>query len=255
MKLLIGSVSLLLIVSAGAVAGAPPPGDASRGAALSAGDAARIDVVREDALELAKLLNPPEPLIAVAARSFDQAFDKGLGSGAEVEKMEKEHPGLMAELRRVTRDLTLSDLRADMPAIQRRYARFYADNFTAEELAELTAFYRSPTGAKIIQAKFASIDPSELVERFAEDPDAKLTAGDVEAVNKGVMPGVWEGMSADDVRALLAFGMRPVASKLKVAAPLIAQIEAEIANEPDPELDAAIDDAMAKVLERFGIGS
>lgn len=254
MRLTMCTAGLILVVASGMTAAEPPASNAPATAASIPTQVTKNGVVREDALELAQLLNPPGPLIAIATRTFDQAFDKGLGSGEEIEKLEKEHPGMVAELRRVTREATLADLKADMPAIHRRYARFYASSFTPEELAELTAFYRSPTGAKIIEAKFASIDTSDMVNRLSDNPDAKMTAGDVTAINEGAATGVWKGLAADDIVKLMAFGMRPVAQKLKNVAPQIAQIEAEIANEPDPELDAAIDDAMAKVFERYGVG-
>lgn len=234
----------LLLMAASSHAIAAPPAPGSKDAA-----------VREDALELARLLNPADQLISLAGRSFDEAFDKGMAAEGGGEALEKAFPGMPAELRRAIRETTLADLRADMPAIHRRYAGFFGASFTPEEVAELLAFYRSPTGAKIIQAKFANLDVSKVTDRFAEDPEAKLTAGDVNALNNSAMPGVWKDMSADDVRALMAFALRPVARKLKAAAPQVAQIEAEIANEPDPALDAAIEAASRKVYERFGLNA
>lgn len=210
-------------------------------------------VIREDALELARLLNPPEPIIALAGRSFDQAFNKGLESEGGGEALEKEFPGLVEALRQATRDATLADLRGDMPAIHRRYARFIAEHFTSEETSELIGFYRSPTGAKIVQAKFSNIDLSGVVDRLADDPDAKLLTDDLKKMNEGVMPAIWKGMSADDIRAVVTFGLRPVARKLRSAAPAMAAIETEIANEPDPELDAAIEAATQRIYRQFGL--
>jgi hypothetical protein len=214
--------------------------------------AAQSDAVRGGALELAQLLNPPEPLIAIAGRSFDEAFDKGMTAEGS-EALEKAYPGMVAELRRAAREITLADLRSDIPAMHRRYARFFEEQFTQEELTALIAFYRTSTGTKIIQAKFANIDVSRLTDRFVEDSDAKLSAADVNALNRGAMPGVFKEMSAADIRALMAFGLSPVGKKLRSVTPQMAQLEAEIANEPDPKLDAAIEAASRKVYQRFGL--
>lgn len=222
-------------------------------AAAPAAAATQNAAVREDALELARLLNPADLLIGLAARSFDEAFDKGMAAEGGSETLEKEFPGLIADLRQTIRDATLADLKADMPALHRRYASFFGASFTPDEVAQLLVFYRSQTGTKIIKAKFASLDVSKLSDRFAEDPDAKLSAGDVKDLNQGAMPGVWNDMSADDIKALMAFGLNPVAKKLKAVAPQMAEIEAEIANEPDPALDAAIEAATRKVYERHGL--
>lgn len=48
------------------------------------------------------------------------------------------------------RQLALEDLRDATPALIDAYARFYARNFTAGELDEITAFVRTPTGAKYL---------------------------------------------------------------------------------------------------------
>lgn len=236
--------SVLLVAASPQVLAA----QAAPSSAPASGDAA----VRSDALELARLLNPVEPLISVAGRGFDEAFDKGM-TPEGIEALEKAYPGMVAELRRAAREVTLANLRSNIPSMHQRYARFFGEQFTPDELSALTQFYRSPTGAKIIQAKFANIDMSQLTDRLAEDSEAKLSVTDVNDLNKGAMPGVFKQMSADDIRALMAFGLSPVGKKLKGVAPQMAQIEAEIANEPDPGLDAEIEEATRKVYERFGV--
>lgn len=247
-------ITFLCASAAGALAAplenSPPAGPAPVAAAAKNKPAP----AQGDALELARLLNPEDLMLAVGARSFDQAFDKGMAGEGGGEAIEKEYPGLVAELRQATREVTLADMKADMPAIHRRYARLFAESFTTEELAELVAFYKSPAGLRIIKAKFANLDVSGMVDRFGEDPDAKMTASDVDAINDGATSGLLKDMSAEDFQAMLMFGLRPVGRKLRSVTPRIAEIEAEIANEPDPELDSAIEEASRKVYERHGLG-
>jgi hypothetical protein len=238
--------SALLLIAAASICSLPAVAQAQPASAQS-------EVVREDALELARLLNPPEPLIKLAGRSFDEAFDKGMASEGGSEALEKAYPGIIAALRQTIRDLTLADLKADMPAVHQRYARFFASNFTAAETAELLRFYRSPTGTKVIQAKFDNINVSNLSDRFAADPNAKLSAGDIKTLNDSALPGALKGMAAEDIKALIGFGLQPIGRKLKGVAPQMAQIEAEIANAPDPELDAAIEAATRQIYQRFGL--
>lgn len=192
-------------------------------------------------------------MVELARRGFDQAFDQGLSGDGEVDELEMEHPGFLAELRGATREAVVADLRADMPSIHRRYARFFAGRFTPDEIAELTGFYKSPAGMRIIQAKFANLDIAGVIGKVAETENAKVSAADIEAINDGATSGMWKGMTAEDMKSVLLFGLRPVARKLQDAVPAIAEIETEIANEPDPELDAAIEAASRKVYERFGL--
>ncbi|HEU0310149.1 MAG TPA: DUF2059 domain-containing protein [Sphingomicrobium sp.] len=230
------------------------PRSVTQSGALPQSDPSANDqAVRGDALELARLLNPEEPMVELARRGFDQAFDQGLAGNGEVEELEREHPGFLAELRGATRDALVEDLRSDMPSIHRRYARFFSARFTPDEIAELTDFYKSPAGARIIEAKFANLDISGLVGKVAENEDAKVSAADIEAINDGATSGMWKGMTAADMKSVLLFGLRPVARKLQEAAPAIAEIETEIANEPDSGLDAAIEAASRKVYDRYGL--
>jgi hypothetical protein len=209
--------------------------------------------VRQDALELAQLLNPTEPLIALAGKGFDQAFDKSLTSEGGANELETEHPGIVADLRSAIRDTATADFRADMPVLHRRYAAFFAETFTPQETAELIEFYRSPVGAKVIQAKFANLDVSGLTEKFAKDANAKMSVEDVNELRDNAEGGMWKDMSADDVQKIMLFGLKPVARKLSGATARMAEIETEMANEEDPVLDRAIGAATRKVYERYGI--
>jgi len=198
MSAYVATLALAAIPLDGGLAVAPAPDKP----APSTNEAA----VRPDALELSQLLNPTEPLIALAGKSFDQAFDKGLTAEGGTEELENEHPGIVAALRAAVRDTAMADFRADMPALHRRYAAFFAETFTPQETAELIGFYRSPVGAKIIQAKFANIDVSGLTEKFAKDADAKMSVEDVTALRNNAVGGIWKDMSAEDVQALMLFG-------------------------------------------------
>jgi uncharacterized protein DUF2059 len=209
--------------------------------------------VRPDALELARVLNPAEPMIQLAARSFDEAFQQSMAEDGGTEEIDKNLPGFVDALRKAILDVTLADMRSDLPTVHQRYARLLTDRFSADETTELLNFYRSPTGTKIIAAKFANIDIAKLVAQFNENPDAALSKSDIAKANEEAMPGIWKGMSAEDIGALLTFSLRPVARKLQGVAPAMAAIEADIANEPDPTLDAAIEAATQQVYKQFGL--
>jgi hypothetical protein len=215
--------------------------------------AATESAVRQDALELARVLNPAEPMIRLAARSFDQAFEQGMKEDGGREELDRDLPGFVDALRAAVLDVTLADLRADLPTVHQRYALLLTDRFSADETAELINFYRSPTGAKVIAAKFANIDIAKLVAQYNENPEAAVSADDITKANADAVPSIWKGLSAEDIGALLTFSLRPVARKLQVVAPAMAAIEADIANEPDPKLDAEIEAATQRVYKQFGL--
>jgi hypothetical protein len=240
---------LRLIASACAAVSATALPAAQQAATPAASESA----VRQDALELARLLNPTEPMMRLAARSFDEAFEQSMKEEGGREELDRDLPGFVDALRKAILDVTLADLRADLPTVRQRYATLLADRFSADETAELLNFYRSPTGTKVIAAKFANIDIAKLVAQYNEGPEAAVSADDIAKANEEAAPSIWKGLAADDIGALLTFSLRPVARKLQVVAPEMAAIEADIANEPDPKLDAAIDEATQRVYKQFGL--
>lgn len=247
MKLLsaLAVLALLTAEPSSATGSAPPTVDESV--------TGKNGLPREDAMVLARLLNPEELLVELAGRSFDEAFVAGLKRpDSDLIALDRKHPGLLADLRQATRSAVMAHVRAIVPGTHRRHARFLSGYFTPAETTELAEFYRTPTGTKVVRAKFGAIDIKDMVAKVAEAPAAKVTSTDIAAMDPGDN-AVWKQMTAEDTRAVLAFGLRPVARKMLAAGEGLAQIEADIANEPDPAMETAIEEASRLVFARHGV--
>jgi len=67
-------------------------------------------------------------------------------------------PGIQASLPKTIDDKTMADLRAEFDRVTRKYVTeslkvapdIYAQHFSADELRELLAFYRTPLGSKVL---------------------------------------------------------------------------------------------------------
>ena len=202
-------------------------------------------------MSLALVLNPQGPMVDMAVRNFADSMRKVIATSDDYRSLEKEYPGISEALVKAMADTAKADVISDLPALRQRYAHLYATLFTPEETAELIGFYSSKAGQRLVLAKYAKLDATSLVTTFVEKPDASVSQRHIRDMNRSVTGAVLTEMSAEDRGALLEFAKRPVFQKLASARSAMEQLEADIANEPDPELDKALEAAINSVFLKF----
>ena len=208
--------------------------------------------VRADARRLAELIMPEDLYLSFMERAVIAGIEQNKEEFAE---LDQEHPGLVdalaAKLGKVGRD----HAREQLGVTYDRYARAFASHFTAADIGQLSDFYRSRIGQKIIVGKFAGLDLSPLLDKFAQDPDAAITEGDISDLNKDAVGKLFQHLDRSDFAALFTFMRTPAFKSLNAFTPTMLALEAQIASEPDPELDAKLERAVAEVMGRFSVGS
>jgi hypothetical protein len=207
--------------------------------------------VRPDAMELVRVLNPEGPMVDMVVRTFTDSMRSVVETNEDYQELEQDYPGISRAIVDAMSQAMRADLIADLPANRRRYARFYADRFTPGETAELIRFYSSSAGQRLIAAKFAKLDAKPLMEGFAENPEGQVSQQHIRDMNRAATTSIIGEMSADDRNALLAFAKTPVFAKVTAARGPMEELEAQIANEPDPELDKALEEAAKSVMLKF----
>jgi hypothetical protein len=81
--------------------------------------------------------------------------------------------------------LLLESMNARVNEIIDQIAAIYARNFTAEELREITAFYRGPTGQKFVQKLPAITQESMVVgQRFGQAVGGEIRARIIDELRK-----------------------------------------------------------------------
>jgi hypothetical protein len=105
--------------------------------------------------------------------------------------MQNMKPAIVQNRPEVERDydavmpLLLEGMNARVNEIIDQIAAIYARNFTAEELREVTAFYRGPTGQKFVQKLPAITQESMVVgQRFGQAVGGEIRARMIEELRK-----------------------------------------------------------------------
>jgi hypothetical protein len=179
------------------------------------------------------------------------AIERAVWAAVDQASLEDVNPALAAAMRIELAKVTRVHEQANMPATFDRYARALGSHFTAAEVTQLTSFYGSRAGQKLIVGKLAGMDISSLLLKFAEDPDADISATDVQNMNRSAVLKVFEHLDKSDISALAACARTPVFARLKAFGPTMNALEMQIASEPDPELDAKMEAATKDIIARF----
>jgi uncharacterized protein len=155
-----------------APAAAPVPAPTAAPAPANAGDA------RQAASELVALT--AAALIAdTTAKTVQQSWPPI--EAALREKYPKLDPNTVNELKRELERLTASSLEAVMKDAPELYAR----NFSAQEIRDVLAFYRTPTGAKLLKAMpQVTGELSGLLAKRLQSIDEKINLAFLTILNK-----------------------------------------------------------------------
>lgn len=239
-------LSLLLALALAPVAAAPSVAPSPVMAEAIDLSSLKSGPYRADALAFAEATMPETQFQDMMSAMIERGFREGLGDAAST--LEQESPGIVAELQdAIRRSMSTMRSKAYRDTLE-RYARLYSQTLTPGDTAELTRFFRTPTGQKLIAAKYASVASGSLAL------DRDTTTGDISQINRRAVSSALGEMGAGDMAELTKVGSLPSFQKLKALTPTVNQLEAAMANEEDPEADQALSDAVEAVMKRRGLG-
>jgi hypothetical protein len=138
-----------------------------------------------------------------------------------------------------------------MPALQNRFAAFYAERFDPAEIDALIDFYGSLTGSKLIEGMYAGADINALLQSIGEDGTDPVTAEEVGKFSRSTVERIMPAFTAADRQALLDFAETPVFKKLSRNLADFQRLMADVANEPSPALDAEIERVVKRTIEDY----
>lgn len=196
--------------------------------------------VRADALALAQAMVPEDLFVKSELRQFDLNFKSTLLAGKSQKQADGNYPGLTDAVVAAVRPLVAKSSARSLPILHEKIARLAQDRLSPAETAELTTFYRSPTGRKALRFMSQSTDGGTAYR--SATPEAR-SAYRRQAAEKAAR----EFSPADQV-VLNQFMRRPVFAKLARMQPQVRQMQAEFHNRQDPVFKARMADTVAAAM-------
>lgn len=174
--------------------------------------AAQNDADEADLIALAAVLMPEEQIIPLFERAFEEELDQTLSGKNAAASPAEYHAFAMTSIMPRLREIA----RSGLPDLRNRAQDFLRDTFTASEIDDLLAFYRSPFAQRLLTAGF---------EAMRADPTI-----DPAVASQRAAASVMRNMTAADYRVLLAFGGSSAGQKLRQARHRMQQIGEEWAS-------------------------
>ena len=200
---------------------------------------------------MAELLNPVDQIVATELRGFDEQIVPAFRGQKDYAALEARYPGVIDAIARAVRPAMERNVRASLPRSRAIMGVFFAERFALAELVELSTFYGSPTGQKIIRAMFANASMGGIVSEVVADPKAQTSLTAVDEIFRSslnALPGVLE---KSDQEALVALSRNPAFARLKAVGSDMRKLQQQMINKPDPEFEAELDRVLAQAVEAY----
>lgn len=214
--------------------------------------AAAIDPARRAlGRELAELLNGEAMTMGMLERTLDETMPVAMLADPNVKALEQAYPGILKAMIAAMKPLLVGEMRAQMPGLWTMLGDLYAENLSDGDLRAALAFYRSPTGARIIDFMSRKTDMSPLIEQMISNGDYSVTE---QGLKDSTMTGaskVATALTPNEIAETTRFGLSPEGKRIIALTPQVNKRVAEWSNAPTPELDARLDKAVAAVIEKY----
>ncbi len=202
------------------------------------------------ALDLARLMSPRDLLVAAEVREFDKHFVSSLLTKPEMKTLEDAYPGLVEAMHRSARPLVAETMGKRVDEIHGKIAALIFREFSSVEIADLTQFYRSPTGLKVIGGMAAAIDTAPIYQKAVDAPEFKVTAEDMSRQAAASAGKATKDLSASELIEMIQITTRPGFVKLKSIQPQFRTILIETINAKDPAYERKVDDTLRTAMEQ-----
>src|SRR4029453_15400662 len=155
----LGLVAAIVAATTAANAGAQPDRTAPQ---------TQVAEASPEALVLAKLMSPRDLRIETELREFDLNFRKALLQQPDVQKVEADYPGVVDAMAKEARPVIAEQAGRVADRTYPVVAKLLGSEFTPNDIAELTAYYGSPAGQRLLRHVMESVDTSDQYAAAAQ---------------------------------------------------------------------------------------
>ena len=234
-----------LLLAAAALAAAP----ALAAQPASAPPAAQPGA-RQAATELARLLAPRDTMIPLNMKWAEKSIEDLPKLDAEAGEFEREYPGVHQAMWLAAKDELRAQLESGLPDLWTRLEQLYLAEMTEPEIRALIAFYKTPTGKRLIEGMYGNSDLQPVIESMATSEDGSISEQSVRAATEEAKRKTVTAANIDPKDIMPLVGAMPLA-KMRAVGEKVQQVTLEWVNKEDPEQQERINKLMLEAAERF----
>ena len=203
------------------------------------------------ALELSETLNGEALTRVQLNKMLDETLPVELRKNPDVAAMEKLYPGALVAMIDGMRPVIVSKTLEALPGLWKEVAPVYANALSEAELKQLLAFYRGPTGKRVIEAMGRGADYSQAIVRSINSGDTKVTANDFKSGASAGVARVIHESNPDDINAMIALMKTDAGKKLPGITAVVLQCSADWSNRIMPQIQPDVNEAAQAAIENF----
>ena len=202
-------------------------------------------------LRLAQTLYTEQAQVDMALRLVDTQLGPMFRSNDDFKAVESKHPGytdaVLAQFKVVIARYT----RESLPDYYDRVATLIASHLNAAEIDDLTAFYRAPTGQKLLRGVSENMTVESVLAEVEADPDRATSLSAVTKDHKTAAEAAAKLVDKSDEAALIAFAQKPYFARAQAIIPKMRKLEQDFMNEPAPKFEEDVARIVTETLDRF----
>lgn len=202
----------------------------------------------EAAMELAEAMSPRALMLAKEQKLFQQQFPAELRKQEGFAELESQYPTLIPELQREMEQPFAAYMDRIFDAFIPQVAKLISDNISAAEVAELTKFYRSPAGQRMLQGMVENADSQEIMETVGKggEPDEAMIQRQI----SGAASKTSKSLSEADRNAVMELMMTPGFWSLAKIQKQVMELKMQSLNADDPQFDKETEQVFERVMAR-----
>ena len=235
----------------GAIAGAAPTSPATTPVAVVANEAPADPAGKAAALRLAALLYSEDSQMRMAGQIADNELAPAFRQNDDLKMLDSQYPGFIEEVIKQLKPAFLRFTKGQLPSYQHRIALLIASRLNPEEIDDLTNFYLTPTGQKLLNGMQQNATAGTTIKEVLTDPDKPTSYAAVAADHKAAQDATRKLVDESDKAALVEFARKPYFTRVAALGPAMRKLEQDFANEPAPEFEAEIQAIMTATLAKF----
>jgi hypothetical protein len=203
------------------------------------------------ALRLAAILYSEESQVAIAERIADTEITSVFRRDPNFQEIEADFPGFTEAVLKEMKPALVRFTKQSIPSYHDRIATLIASRLTAAEIIDLTKFYQTPTGQKLVKGMQANVTTQAMIGEIVKNPDAPTSYSAVSEDHKAATEATKKLIDSSDAPALMEFGRKPYFTKVAALGPAMCKVEQDFSNEPAPEFDAEVEAIVNATFARF----